>query len=93
MAKNETGRRHFPKPIFLKEGIHMMKHQRGDAGASMLTIMVVLALGYWLFSSHDGGRGGGGGGHHMMGGHGGTHAEQSTPEKTGPDDNPRKEKR
>ncbi len=63
-----------------------MKHQRGDAGASMLAIMAVLMLGYWLFSSHDSGRGGGGGGgghHHMMRGHGGAHAEQSVPEKTG----------
>ncbi len=59
-----------------------MKHQRGDAGASMLVVMAVLMLGYWLFSSHDGGHGGGGH-HHMMGGHGGAHAEQSMPEKTG----------
>ena len=59
----------------------MMKRQRGDAGASMLAIMAVLMLGYWLFSGHDGERGGVG--HHMMGGHGGAHAEQSTPEKTG----------
>ncbi|MDO8596143.1 MAG: hypothetical protein Q7R45_05925 [Sulfuricaulis sp.] len=61
-----------------------MKHQRGDAGASMLAIMAVLMLGYWLFSGHDSGRGGGGH-HHMMGEHGGAHAEQSVPEKTGAD--------
>lgn len=59
-----------------------MKHQRGDAGASMLVVMAVLMLGYWLFSSHDGGHGGGGH-HHMMGGHGEVDAEQSMPEKTG----------
>ncbi len=59
-----------------------MKHQRGDAGASMLVVMAVLMLGYWLFSSHDGGHGSGGR-HHMMDGHGGAHAEQSMQEKTG----------
>ena len=69
-----------------------MKHQRGDAGVGMLAIMVVMVLGYWLFSSHDSGRGDGGGGHHMMGGHGGAHAEQSTSEKTGSDDTLQKEK-
>ena len=68
-----------------------MKHQRGDAGVGMLAIMVVMVLGYWLFSSHDGGRGGGG--HHMMGGHGGAHAEQSTPEQAESDDTLQKEKR
>ena len=61
-----------------------MKHQRGDAGVSMLAIMAVMMLGYWLFSSHDGGRGDGGH-HHMMGGHGGAHEEQSRLEKTGSD--------
>ncbi len=62
----------------------MMKHQRGDAGVGMLAIVAVMMLGYWLFSSHDGGRGDGGH-HHMMGGHGGAHEEQSRPEKTGSD--------
>jgi hypothetical protein len=62
----------------------MMKHQRGDAGASMLVIMAVMMLGFWIFSSHDGGHGGGGH-HHMTGEHGGAHVEQSTPEKTGSD--------
>lgn len=62
----------------------MMKRQRGDAGASMLALMAIMMLGYWLFSSHDSGHGGGG--HHMMmGGHGGAHAEQSVPEKTDSD--------
>jgi hypothetical protein len=59
----------------------MMKPQRGDAGASMLAIMAIMMLGFWLFSGRDGESGGGG--HHMMGGHGGAHAEQSPSEKTG----------
>ena len=66
-----------------------MKHQRGDAGVGMLAIMVVMVLGYWLFSSHDGGRGGGG--HHMMGGHGGAHAKQSTEKRHVEADGPEKD--
>lgn len=62
-----------------------MKHQRGDAGISMLAIMAVMMLGFWLFSSRDGGHGDGGH-HHMMEEHDGAHAEQSMPEKTGFDE-------
>ena len=52
-----------------------MNNQRGDAGVSMLAVMVVMILGVWLFSGHNGDHGGGG---HMMGmmGGGGTHNEQ-----------------
>lgn len=51
----------------------VMKNQRGDAGVGMLVIMVVMMLGAWLFSDHDGEHGGGG--HHMMNEHDAPHEE------------------
>ena len=55
-----------------------MNNQRGDAGVSMLAVMVVMMLGFWLFSGHSGDHGGG---HHMMGGDG-TNNERSIPGNT-----------
>lgn len=43
-----------------------MNNQRGDAGVSMLVVMVVVMFGFWLFPDHSGEHGSGG--HHMMSG-------------------------